>query len=406
VAEAALSPPVSASSLAAQYQRALAVLVVVLFFSGVTVWSFDVGVSPLAPNRWLALFVALSLPLLGPRHVVPLLRSPLLSWVAAYLSLTAAWFVFGDPGEAGVIQAQYRLFGMTFLLLAALVFVDERTHAPARRAMVGCVIAGVLLNVYDLTHPLAFSRDIGRAAGLYVNANISGAALTLGMLLGMGVLRGMTRHAFVVIAGLGVAVTQSRSAALTYVLALLVLAAGRELRVSRLLVAAVAATLLGVAALWATGQLDSLLRLVTSGEILELTRLTSTTGEASEGDFYSTRSRIEVARQAWDTFREYPLLGGGLGASGYTHNMYLMHVADHGIIGLFIYPAFVAAALWPFRGRERRTLVAAGIALLVWGLFSHNVLEEMHTLLAAGLAANLPRVNDDSTESIMASSSS
>ena len=388
---------VPSATLSLRYQRMLAVLAVLLFFSGVTVWSFDTGLSPLAPNRWLALFGALSLPLLGPAHFVALARAPLFRWAGAYLALTAAWVVLGDPGDIGVIQAQYRLFAVAFLTFALVVFADPRTHTPARRAMAVCVVVNALLNLYDLTHPLAFSRDIGRAAGLYVNANISGAALTLGILLSFGVLRGIARHAFVIMGAVGVAATQSRSAALTLVLALLVLTVGGELRVMRLLVVALAALVIGLVVLWVTGQLAVLAPLVSSGELLQLTRLTSTSGDASVGDFYSTQSRLEFARTAWMTFTNYPLFGGGIGTSGYTHNMYLMHLADHGILGLFIYPSFVLAALAPFRGQDRRMLGAAALALLVWGLFSHNALEEMHTLLAAALAASLSRRTERAT---------
>lgn len=380
-----------AGTFSVRYQRTLAVLTVLLFFSGVTVWSFDTGLSPLAPNRWLALFAALSLPLMGPHHFVALARAPLFRWAGAYLAITAAWVVFGDPGAAGIVQAQYRLFSVAFLTFALVVFADPCTHIPARRAMAACVVVNALLNIYDLTHPLAFSRDIGRAAGLYVNANISGAALTLGILLSFGVLRGTARHALVIVGSVGVLATQSRSAALTLFLALLVLTAGGELRVLRLAGVGLAVIVVAMVALWLSGQLAMLAPLVSSGELLQLTRLTSTSGDASVGDFYSTQSRLEFARAAWTTFTNYPLLGGGIGSSGYTHNMYLMHLADHGVVGLFIYPSFVLAALAPFRGRDQRMLAAAALALAVWGLFSHNALEEMHTLLAAALAASLAR---------------
>ena len=368
---------------------------VLLFFSGITVWSFDMGLSPIAPNRWLGLFVCLVLPLLGSGQLQTVARSPLMVWVSIYLFGTGAWFIFGTPLPAGVVQTQYRLFAATFVMMALVVFADPRTHVPARRAIVGCVLVNVVLNIYDLTHPLAFSPDIGRAAGLYVNANISGVALLVGVLLGFGVLQGFKRHAFVVVGGIGIATTQSRSAALAFALALLLLVMGRELRAARLAVILVGAAALSVAGLALTGQLSALSDLVSSGLLLQQTRLVSISGAANEGDFYSTQQRIDVARNAWETFTRYPLFGGGLGASGYTHNMYLMHAADHGVSGLLIFPGFVLAAFMPFRGAERRTLFAAAAALLIWGLFSHNVLEEMHTLLAAALASSLLRTRAD-----------
>lgn len=376
----------------AAYQRAVAVLLVALFFTGVTVWSFDAGVSPVAPNRWVALAAGLTLPFLVPLQAGRAITSRVAAFMVFYIGITAARFLFVEASDAAIVQVQYRLFAMAFLAVALVVFADPRTHRPARLAVVGAVLAGTALNVYDITHPLTFSRDFGRAGGFYVNANVSSMALTLGMLIGIGVTSGLMRHLLVLVTGLGVLLTQSRSGALVYTIAVLVLAIGHEIRLRRLVLLAAAALPVAVAALALSGYLQPLVELVGSGEILRLTRLTSVTGVESEGDFQSTQSRIQVAQHAWETFAAHPLVGGGLGASGYTaHNMYLTHAADHGVLGLLIYPAFVLTFFWDAVRARHAALVAAGVGLLVWGFFSHNVLDEMHMLLGVALASSIAR---------------
>jgi O-antigen ligase len=283
--------------------------------------------------------------------------------------------------------------------MALIIFSDERTHRPARIAIAGCVVAAVLLNLYDIFHPLSFSHDIGRAAGLYVNANVSGMAIVLGMILSVGIVTGKKRDGFVVLTGIGVAVTQSRSAALVYLIAVLFLFASRQVSVGRVLGLLLLGLSIAAAVLWLTGRLQGLADVITSGEILQITRLTSASGSETQGDFYSTQSRLQVAEHAWDIFSRDPVRGGGLGSAGYTHNMYLMHAADQGILGLFLFPAFALSAVWGARHDSRRMAAVIAITLLIWGFFSHNVLDEMHTLLCAALAASVARASRDESAS-------
>ena len=110
----------------------------------------------------------------------------------------------------------------------------------------------------------------------------------------------------------------------------------------------------------------------------------------------SANERKAVAAKAWDLFGQQPLLGWGTGASrridGFqvgTHNIYLAMLVDHGIIGLFIIPGLLLAVLW---GANRKTMDVAipfTIFIIIWGFFSHNVLEERFIFLATGLLASM-----------------
>jgi O-antigen ligase len=122
------------------------------------------------------------------------------------------------------------------------------------------------------------------------------------------------------------------------------------------------------------------------------------TGGTRDDD--STNERKAVATRAWELFGERPLDGWGTGASrrieGFdvgTHNIYLAMLVDHGVIGFFVIPFLLLSALW---GLNRRTVDKAVpwlIFMLMWCMFSHNVLEERYILLAVALMASMVASN-------------
>jgi O-antigen ligase len=122
------------------------------------------------------------------------------------------------------------------------------------------------------------------------------------------------------------------------------------------------------------------------------------------GDF-STRERRWVAELAWQQFQDNPILGDGLGATvsrgqrAGTHNMYLLLMAEQGLVGLALYLSLIG--LFFVRGRRLvrraldatdrdigRAMVLYALFLALYGVTSHNVLEEPHgVFMIAFLAA-------------------
>jgi hypothetical protein len=105
---------------------------------------------------------------------------------------------------------------------------------------------------------------------------------------------------------------------------------------------------------------------------------------------------VLVAEAAWQQFARRPFAGYGTGSAreieGFeigTHNIYLANLVDHGIVGLFIVPTLILAALW---GANRKTFDVVGpfvLFLAMWGLFTHNLLEERYILLAVALVGSM-----------------
>src|ERR1700751_4972038 len=81
-----------------------------------------------------------------------------------------------------------------FLVSCVIIFDDAEVLALVKRAVIVATLVGIALNIYCLMHPDAFlvpgmGAISRRPAGLYMNANGSGAALVLGCIIGLTAMR-------------------------------------------------------------------------------------------------------------------------------------------------------------------------------------------------------------------------
>ena len=101
-----------------------------------------------------------------------------------------------------------------------------------------------------------------------------------------------------------------------------------------------------------------------------------------------------MAAGGWISFGRHPFWGNGLASTRKwtvsevsTHNMYLYHMADNGILGVLFLPGAILSVVYRNRGEERTILVCFVVFLGLWGLFSHEVLAERYTLSSLALIA-------------------
>lgn len=375
----------------AWYASALALLAVALLFTHACRYLYVVGSLPVPPPAIVVGLIALALPLLLlPQHARALGDSPLLLWAGLYLAMAIVGYFVSDQSDVARTEVFRRFMSTALLAVLVVILRDNRIHGIARGGVVAATVLGALLNMYELLRPLTFSPILGRSAGLYVNPNISGGALTVGMILGVDWVRPRYRLWYVLLVGVAVLLTLSRGAIGGWLLAVAVLGWYRELSLARLVLAGsgVAAALLFL--LLVSGRGPALLEATRALSSPELARLSI----SSEGDF-SANTRFEVAVIAWRLFANRPLLGNGIGATHElllgqgSHNMYLRDLAESGILGLLVMPLFVLMAGWGARGRARPTAHTFSVFLLAWSLFSHDVLDEWQYLIAAALVSAL-----------------
>lgn len=370
------------------YQAVVAAGAVLAFSTNLANYGLRFGVEPLA---WVAGFVLLSAPLaLAAVWSGRLRPEPVAAWSVGYMLLSFVWFFPSSQSAAAWQQVQTRVLSVAFLLLMLFLFADERTQRAARQALVAATLLTAGLNLYELFNPLTFSEIPGRSTGLFANVNQSGSAMVVGLVLGQGAVPPRLRPLYVLATGLGVLPTFSRAAILGWIVvcALTWLLGGVRLKGVLALGAAGAAVAIFLASPWWT---DLRLTLEQRGVLTENVRdRLAVLGGGTSGDA-STEERLGVAQLAWTTFADRPVTGSGTGATTEgifelgPHNMYLAMGAEHGIVGMVVVPALVAATVW---GGDRVVApVSLSFAFYVafWGLFSHNLLEERHLLLGFAL---------------------
>jgi O-antigen ligase len=324
--------------------------------------------------------------------------------MAAYLALCLVAYVVQGGGDSSVLRQ--RLLGVLVAILAYLCFVaSPRATAAARRAMVWVVLLSVAINFYDITHPLTLIpaesefATLGRAAGLFMNPNQSGAALVLGLAITLGVVAPRWRVAYATVVSAGVLLTLSRGALAGLLLVFgALLVEGRTLRRGQLARIVALCTAAGYTFWLAfSAELQSRFNV---DPALVLDRVLWILDSSGRVDF-SQAERAMLAERGWLQFVASPLFGNGLGSTELwelrtsTHNLYIMLASDFGLVGWLVLPVLLLAAV-----RRNLTTLPGGVAaafMLLWGLVSHNVLGEYYILIAMSLMAAISSTRGGST---------
>ena len=394
---------IDGTSTLARIARGIGALVAVAFlFSGFSTWAFNTGALPLPP-------LAFMLVVLGCAGAAVMFEPTRLGstgvkiWSAASACLAMLAFLWSSGSEIALQEAQTRTLSAMLLVGFSVLMTDAATRTITRRAIAVSTVVTVAINVWEITHPMTFSMALGRSASFYVNPNIAGAALVSGLLLALPIVPARLREVFALLVGAGVFLTLSRGALLCFGLVLVVLLASRQLRVQRLslltgggllLVASVVGTMM------ASGELSYL-----SGGADRFVRQRLGIGSREEFSAdVSASSRSNLAMHALDLFGERPLTGFGTGATvewnepESTHNIYVRHLAEYGVLGALLMPALLLLA-WPRYRQHKsgihRTAAQAFVAFVaLWGVFSHNVADDAFVLIGLALITALPGRDD------------
>ena len=378
--------------IAKYYPRILAVSAVLIFFTNLCLYLYSVELVHFPPLYWIIGLGIAASPLILSRGYLEILRRSLVArWCYGFILISGLWLIFEPSASEKVFQEfQTRLLSVLFILTMLCIFSKDSVQLWGRRAIFGAVLLALALNTFELFSPMTFSEVMGRSAGLYINPNQSAAALILGLVVTIGLVPHRYRMLYVVLVGLGVFLTFSRSSLIGWALTAGVFIKTGQLSVRRSLL--VGCGMLCVALALMIWQWDRIqYRLEDLGVLNKnvLARL-DWFNNPDVSDMSSTE-RKEVAEFGWALFSEKPVLGNGLGASvnwareKSSHNEYLNMMVDHGIIGVFFLPILVLLTQWRARGEVRHIGFAFAIFVLYLGFFSHNVLTERHILMTFAL---------------------
>lgn len=195
---------------------------------------FNTGLTVIKPLFWhlIVIGISMSLLVLNRPITVPVVSTNLGVWFWLFTCSTIICFFYSSQGQVEV-QALIANIEMIVLFYSFLVLfqINGAIHT-IRLALLLVVIFSVVMNIIDFISP-AWSAVPGRAAGFYQNPNVAGLNMIMAMLASIPLLPRRLRLFFCIFVGLGVFLTFSRGAWLSWIIALGGLAAIGYLNIGR-----------------------------------------------------------------------------------------------------------------------------------------------------------------------------
>lgn len=360
------------------------------------------------PAYWTPVALLISLPLLAKQvdQATLLLRSPIGLWLIGFLGLSALYLLlFPRLQTATAVMFQHMHFVVLFGLFA-LVFNAARREVMI--ALAACTVGVALLNWLEFFQPLATNAFNCRAVGTYLNPNGAAYALIFGMLAGWHAFPDRAKPWFVMVVGISILPTYSRSGMIIYVVAMVVLLINGMVNWRRLMLPVLAGTvatalLFSLALMNVGGRHDCVSHSIGDREKVifafypdqdseksNLSNQERINQNSDEPDF-STQERIVLLRDALYEYGENWVFGQGLGVTWTlgggqrTHNIFLEKGIEMGVVGLLLWPSFLFLLALSSQGQSRKLAWALLSSGLVLGLFSHNLFESRQILIAAAL---------------------
>jgi O-antigen ligase len=393
----------------AAYATLCTAVVAILFLTNWPTYDYAVRDGPIPLYYYVlpALFIVPAV-FAEPATAVRFTREPLFWWFVIFVVTGLVWLLLAQDFVADASR-QWRLRVLAFMFFYTVTLLSSEAH---RRVVgwviVACVLLACAFNWFDVLRPYRFvpqgieGATEGRGAGLFINPNAAGSFIVMGTLAALPMIPARLRGLFLITAVFGVAATFSRGA---FVMISVTLLGAIWLKLVKpvqgmVLILTLPLLVLGVGVsydyLAAASENRSMHRVV---ERLNWFKAGDEEDEAVEGRKYG-------ASQAWQLFLDKPVTGHGPGVASLAvrqegpHNMYLLLMAEQGILGFILYVGLFVALMR--RGRrvaryaqtmqERdvgNAMVLCGLFLATYGFFSHNVLEEPHTIfLLAFVVAN------------------
>jgi hypothetical protein len=391
------------------YQNLLAVSAVAIFYTNLPLYLYRMGVTLRmeAPKHWVLGLAAASIPILYMQcFAIDVRRLPILIWCAIYLWVSIIGFFPSLQSDLDWQGLRYCFFQVISFFTMAMVFCNQKAVWWARTTLIATVCVGVLLNIYELFYPMTFTPSAsmlgsaedglaipGRSAGFYLNANQAATALAAGMILAVPALEQRWRAPFMLFVGVGLIPTFSRQGMVAWGIAVLGSALTRKITAKDLMVSGLIGLLL--ATLVVLPRWDNWVNLwqhtgVWNKNIEErLYWFMNPTIEVSAYDIAS-QERARLTARAWDSVMNHPLIGLGTGASlsGWLpHNMYLLFLLEHGILGAAVFPLLILATVWSARGEAKTTGIIFAVAIGFMGFFSHTMLNDTYFMTLFSLMA-------------------
>jgi O-antigen ligase len=386
-------------------RAAISIFTVVLIYSHAHIYLLTSGRVPIAPGIWYLTIFALSLlvVLMPPKNKVKngenydyrkhlTNRITMAVWVLIYAGVSTFSYYHSFHSEIDLRTWKTAMVNAAMIIVFLVIFKDANMIRHARQGMLFVVLLILVNNVIDIIHPnlIGFSERAGRAAGFYVNPNITGVYVVLGMILTITLIPMRYRFYYFLLIGMGVVITFSRSSMLMWLAAGVVFAWTNVFMFNRRKASMIIA---GIVLLFGSVQLaGSFVRELGLDKILNADQLSRIEYNAKTD--LSAQGREYVFKHALELIQEAPILGYGLGSSNdpgrtevHPHNMFLIAWVEQGLLGLTVYVSALIL-MWRMRCEMSTAFV---IAFTIGAMFSHNIMDDTPVYIAVAVLIGMTR---------------
>ena len=312
----------------------------------------------------------------------------LLIWLVFYLVINTVYYILAGAGSDVFEFYRYALVDVFLLVSLSLLYnLDDENMIATRQSIVFALLIGVLLLLFDFTHPGVFPSNehyvSGRALATFQNQNLAGALLILGFILTIDIIPKKFRLFYSIYIFIGILVTTSRSNIMIYSIILILLAI--QNKISRLF-SVVLFVLLIMIIMWlyyfGLEYLSNNFDIQFTNDVVD--RLAFFVDPQSVSENHDTE-RENVLQAALIMFAEHPIFGNGMGATRLwhyrvgPHNTFAAQWAEFGLIGLLIIPSFLYSTTHDIIFGKKKEYRDMGILFIIYfilsSLFSHNMFE-------------------------------
>jgi hypothetical protein len=377
------------------YQKLLAVAGVLLFFTHLDIYLVDAKIFSSPVGFVLPYFALIAILFFGLNRKLKLPSRFILFWCLGYAIISLISYAYISESAFSLKVLIVRLLSSLFLILMTDLFNEPEVRKWTRYSILVATIAGILINFFQLFIPYLFlTIVVSRPAGFYIDPNNCGIALLFGMIFTVTMLVQEFRIPWVLVVGIGILTTQSRGAIVCWVFAFILMILTRIIVTKQLVL-----WILGIGLiLFLVFDPGSALKIETSNSLINFTINESLTGLMDRSNLNDDGAieRQEIANKASQMFFDRPIFGYGIGATfddritGFsvsTHNMYLLHAAEYGALGIPLIPLVIYAVIHTARGEAKKlSIIFAGSAFLC-SFFSHTILDDRDILISFALMA-------------------
>ncbi|WP_445383545.1 O-antigen ligase family protein [Robiginitalea sp. IMCC43444] len=347
-------------------------------------------------------------------------RNQLLLFFLVFTGLMLLWVGLASlPAtemENNYAFVKKQLLNLAILLVCLVWLTSEKAVIRVRHFLFWGLILGIVLNLYDATHigsydlmndPVArstFSMIYARAAGFYLDPNVSAITLTFGLILTEKTIENKTCNLiYVLTAGLAVLLTLSISGALAFGIFIY-----RKYFLGRLKLGSVLTILMAFVILSFSIKELMQRKIIEFGPGITQRIMAVVDPFSTEDELVTKNSRAILLKNAVNKFWDHPILGNGIGQHQFIeteqaadtragthagpHNQWLAFLIDFGLLGLLLYASLFLLLLPKVNSMYREEVMTFLVVYFVYSLFSHTALINHSLMLLLPLVYRLGRI--------------